>query len=302
MLRWVGHRILHGRPPDPDPSVFVRAVPTPELPRASTDALTVTWIGHSTTLIQIGSVNVLTDPIFSARASPVSFAGPARWVPPGLPLDRLPPVDLIVLSHDHYDHLDVASVRTLAASMPESEWAVPHGLEQRLRPLGVRRVAAFDWWEVRRIAGLEVGCTPAQHFSGRGFRDRNTTLWCGWSFTTSVRRVFFAGDTGYHPEFARIARRFGPFDLCLMPIGAYEPRWFMRPVHMDPEEAVHALRDVGSAHGEEVPPLVPIHWGTFKLTDEPMDEPPARVQRAWHEAGLPPERLWLLAHGETRRL
>jgi N-acyl-phosphatidylethanolamine-hydrolysing phospholipase D len=263
--------------------------------------LTGTWLGHSTVLLNLAGKLILTDPVWSGRASPVSWAGPKRWVPPPLALQDLPPLDLIVLSHNHYDHLDRAAVKWLARNRPEVPWVAPLRLGATLRRFGVRQVTELDWWEETTINGLKVTATPAQHFSSRHFFDRNATLWCGFTFESASRRVYFAGDTGLHPEFGAIGRRLGPFDLALIPVGAYEPRWFMQPVHMNPEDAISAIRDLSSDHGQHpVPRVVPIHWGTYKLTDEPMDEPPRRFAERWKEAGLPEERLWLLAHGETR--
>jgi N-acyl-phosphatidylethanolamine-hydrolysing phospholipase D len=193
----------------------------------------------------------------------------------------------------------------LAARYPDARWLAPLGLGSWLARRRVRRAHELDWWEETRLGDVAVACTPAQHFSARGPTDRNRTLWCGWSIAAPARRVFFAGDSGYHPEFAAIGDRFGPFHATLLPIGAYEPRWFMQPVHMNPEEAVQAFRDVHLSR----PPLpgkravmVAMHWGTFKLTDEPTDEPPRRVRAAWRQSGLGDEDLWVLAHGETRGL
>jgi N-acyl-phosphatidylethanolamine-hydrolysing phospholipase D len=170
---------------------------------------------------------------------------------------------------------------------------------------GARDVHELDWWDETRVGSLAIGCTPAQHFSARGFGDRNRTLWCGWSLAAPARQVFFAGDSGYHPEFMAIGERFGPFDAALLPIGAYEPRWFMRPVHMNPEEAVRAFQDLQRGRpaisGRPVV-MVGMHWGTFKLTDEPMDEPPARARSAWRAAGLESANLWLPTPGESRAL
>jgi L-ascorbate metabolism protein UlaG (beta-lactamase superfamily) len=297
LLRWGIQRRLHGVPPDPPADAFPRA--RPSWLRPGEAGLAVTWLGHAATLIQMAGRNVLADPMLGQRASPVSFAGPRRWVPPGATVAELPQVHTVVLSHNHYDHLDTGSVRALAARFPKAEWLVPLGLTRAVQRSGVVRVTECDWWEARRSGPLEITATPAQHFSSRTPSDRNRTLWCGWSLRSDAWRVFFAGDTGYHPEFKEIGRRLGPFHVQLLPIGAYEPRWFMRPVHMDPEEAVQAFLDAGGG-GRGV--LLPIHWGTFKLTDEPMDEPPRRVRSAWAAAGLPDERLWLLRHGETRRV
>ncbi len=263
------HRTTRPRPKDPDPSVFARVTPAFIAPRAPASQLTVTWVGHSSLLVQLGGLNILTDPMWSERASPVRFAGPRRWVAPGIGFDELPPLDLVLQSHNHYDHLDDRTVRRLAASHPSAVWIVPLGLAVFVQKRGGRSVVELDWWQEHEIGALRVAATPAQHFSSRGFRDRGDTLWCGFALTAaSGRRVFFAGDSGYHPDFGVIGARCGPFDIALMPIGAYEPRWFMRYVHMNPEEAVEAFRALNARV------MVPIHWGTFKLTDEAMDEPP----------------------------
>jgi len=290
--------VTRPRPRDPDPATFLRRVePTFPSPRAPADQVSATWVGHSTLLLQLGGLNILTDPMWGARASPVSFAGPRRWMPPGIALEALPPIDLVLQSHNHYDHLDDGTVRRLARAHPDAEWLVPLGLAPFMERRGVRRVSELDWWEEKQVGAVNVASTPAQHFSGRGFGDRDATLWCGWALAAARgKRLFFAGDTGFHPEFPSIAQRQGPFDLVLMPIGAYEPRWIMRSVHMNPEEAVEACRQLGA------PAMIPIHWGTFKLTDEAMDEPPRRARAAWRDAGLPEAGYRQLAHGETHTL
>jgi N-acyl-phosphatidylethanolamine-hydrolysing phospholipase D len=255
--------------------------------------------------VQIGGLNLITDPMFGARASPLAFIGPRRRTPPGLDLDALPPIDAVLLSHNHYDHLDDRSVRRLAARHPTARWFVPAGLARFLARRGIREALELDWWEETRLGSLALGCTPAQHFSGRGVTDRDRTLWCGWSIAASARQVFFAGDTGYHPDFPAIGDRFGPFHAALLPIGAYEPRWFMRAVHMNPEEAVQAFRDLYQSRppiGGRPAVMVGMHWGTFRLTDEPLEEPPVRARAAWQAAGMDPERLWLLAPGESRTI
>jgi len=300
LLKWLlVHRTTRPRPKDPDPSVFTRVRPAFVAPHASAAQLTVTWVGHASLLIQLGGLNVLTDPMWSERASPASFAGPRRWVPPGIAFDALPPLDVVLQSHNHYDHLDDRTVRGLARAHPQARWLLPLGLGSFVRKRGVRPDAAVerDWWQDHAVGSLRIGCTPAQHFSSRGFGDRGDTLWCGWTLTVDGgHRVFFAGDTGYHPEFAAIGEHYGPFDVALLPIGAYEPRWFMRYVHMNPEEAVDAFRVLNARA------MVPIHWGTFKLTDEAMDEPPLRARAAWLAAGLPSDAYRQLAHGETLTL
>jgi N-acyl-phosphatidylethanolamine-hydrolysing phospholipase D len=266
--------------------------------------LAVTWMGHSSAVLEIGGRRILTDPVWSERASPVSFAGPRRWVPPPLPLDRLPAPDLVLLSHNHYDHMDRPTVRWLARRWPSLPWVAPLGVGRALRRWGVRRVTELDWWDETEIDGIRVAATPAQHFSGRTFWDRNATLWCGFAVAVGEYRAYYAGDTAYHPDFRAIAERYGPFDLSLLPIGAYAPRWFMRSVHMDAEEAVQAFGELDAAHPDSHRRrvMVPVHWGTFKLTDEPMDEPPRRARETWDRLGLPAEDLWLLDHGETRTL
>jgi N-acyl-phosphatidylethanolamine-hydrolysing phospholipase D len=300
LLRWNLDRLVHGVPPDPDPAVF--AVVEPRLPASlAVRDLAITWIGHAAALVQMAGRNVLTDPMFGDRASPLRSVGPQRWVRPGLPLGKLPPVHSVLLSHNHYDHLDAASVRALGRRFPDAAWHVPLGLAATVRELGVASVRELDWWEAADDGPLRIVAAPAQHFSARTPFDRNRTLWCSWAIAGAGRRVFFAGDTGYHPAFGEIGRRLGPFDAALLPVGAYAPRWFMRAVHMDPEEAVRAFADLGDG-GAGGGVLVPIHWGTFKLTDEPMDEPPRRTREAWARSGRPTDRLWLLRHGETRVL
>ncbi|MGH9262078.1 MAG: MBL fold metallo-hydrolase, partial [Acidimicrobiales bacterium] len=300
LVKWlVIDRLMKPLPVDPDPTVFPRVRSAHAMPRAPDAALVITWIGHSTFLIQVGGLNLLTDPIWSERASPVPFAGPLRWVPPAIPIEALPPIDVVLVSHNHYDHLDRPTVRRLAARDSEATWVAPLGLAAFLRRRGARRVHELDWWDEVAVGPVTLACTPARHFSSRHVADRNRTLWCGWAMAAAARRVYFAGDTAYHPDFTAIGRRLGPFEALLLPIGAYEPRWFMRSVHMMPEEAVQAFRDVQQGRPAA---LVPMHWGTFKLTDEAMDEPPARVQAAWDAAGPPAGRLWVPSHGETRQL
>lgn len=279
------------------------------MPRAERSYRSVTWVGHSTVLLQLGRLNVLTDPVWSDRASPLGWIGPRRLMTPGVDFDALPPIDVVLLSHNHYDHLDATTVRRIAARFPDAAWLCPMGLGQLLQTLGVRLVVERDWWQsvdtlslsAALPAAFSATCAPAQHFSARGLRDRNETLWCSWAIVADDVCVYFGGDTGLHPEFATIGSRLGPFDLVMLPIGAYEPRWFMRAVHCNPEDAIAAYR--GLALGAAVaPPCLALHWGTFRLTDEPVEEPPARFAQRWREAGLPDATNWTLAHGETRQL
>ena len=302
-----------GTAPRPGPTrealrrAFPNVAPAFATPRAHADTLTATWVGHSTFLLQVGGLNVLTDPVWSERASPVSFAGPRRWTAPGVALDALPPIDVVLVSHDHYDHLDERTVRALVRAHPMARWVAPLGVGGWLARRGARSVVERDWWEEVDVApGARATCVPAQHFSGRKAGRRNDTLWCGWTLRVGSHVVYYAGDTGYFPEIGEVAHRAGgPFDLVLMPVGAYDPRWFMRPVHNDPEDAVRAYRDVvagTSARADRPTVMAAMHWGTFKLTDEPMDEPPERTRAAWAEAGLAEELLWVPGFGETRRI
>lgn len=301
LLKWRWDRIRHPLPRDNGAHTLRRVLPAIRSPRAGAGEIVVTWVGHSTLLVQLGTLNILTDPIWSDRASPWRAIGPRRLVEPGVAIDALPPIDVVLLSHNHYDHLDAWTVRTLASTHTEARWIVPLRLGKLVSSLGASAVEELDWWEERQLGDATIGCTPARHFSARTPLDRNRTLWCGYTVATGGRRFYYAGDTGVHPEFARIGERFGPFDVSALPIGAYEPRWFMRPVHIDPDEAVTAFRALHAHHGSESDAvMVGLHWGTFRLTDEPVLDPPQRTREAWSRAGLSEEHLWILAHGETR--
>ena len=300
-LKWsLVERRRNPRRPDPDPSVFTTVAPAYIVPRGAPDLFTITWIGHTSFLIQIAGLNVLTDPVWSARASPVQFAGPRRWVPAAVDFDRLPPIDAVILSHDHYDHLDSSTVSRLAERYPAAVWYVPLGVGDFLRRRGARDVIERDWWEECVLGALRLTCLPAQHFSGRTLGNRNSTLWCGWALRTDGHSLFFAGDTALHPEYRSIAARCGPFDVAILPIGAYDPRWFMGSVHMSPEDCLDAVGQLEAGQNGQRLVMTAAHWGTFKLTDEPMDEPPARMREGWRAAGRDRKDLWIMQHGETR--
>src|SRR5437764_3247059 len=302
-LKWsLIERRRNPRRPDPDPASFVRTDPAFTIPRGDPEQLTITWVGHTSFLIQIAGLNVLTDPIWSDRASPVQFGGPKRWVPPGADFDRLPPIDVVVLSHDHYDHLDSATVSRLASRYPAAVWNAPLGVGAFLKQRGARDINERDWWEQSSVATLRLTCVPAQHFSGRTLGKRNRTLWSGWTLRSRNHSVFFGGDTALHPEFGTIAERCGPFHVAILPIGAYEPRWFMGSVHMNPEDCLKAMSQLFSRQNGRRLVMAASHWGTFKLTDEPMDEPPARMRELWQTAGLDTRDLWIMRHGETRTI
>lgn len=300
VLRWQWERMRSRLPPNPDPSQLPRAESNVARPHAPPGEIRITWIGHASFLVQMGGRNVLLDPHFGPRASPFRFLGPKRFTPPGLSLDALPPIDAVLLSHDHYDHLDEGSVRGLHGRFGDRIRCIaPLGHAAWLRARGIHNVADVDWWDEEVLAGqggaLTVTCAPAQHWTRRGLREYNDRLWASFALRTAEgRRVYFGGDSGYFGGYAEIGARLGPFDAVLMPIGAYDPRWFMAPAHMNPEEAVRAHREMGGRGA-----FIPMHWGTFRLTDEDPLEPPVRLRQAWEDAGLPAADLRVLHHGET---
>lgn len=300
VLRWQMERMRTKLPPNPPASALPLVPSDVARPHADAAEVRITWIGHASFLLQIGGRNVLLDPHFGPRASPFRFIGPRRFVPPGLALDALPPIDAVLLSHDHYDHLDQWSVRQLHRRFGDSlRWIAPLGHAAWLGAHGIRNVADVDWWDAVDLAGdggaLTVTCAPAQHWTRRKLREFNDRLWGSFALRTAAgRSVYFGGDSGYFRGYGEIGELLGPFDAVLMPIGAYDPRWFMAPAHMNPEEAVRAYHDLGSRGA-----FVPMHWGTFRLTDEDPLEPPVRIRAAWADAGLPPDDLHILRHGET---
>jgi len=276
----------------------------PAFPRHDTDhallenphgKTTVTWIGHATLFLSIGGETFITDPHFSERASPFQWAGPRRVVPPGVALDDLPPIDFVLISHDHYDSLDTESITRIARRPggDKTVYLVPLGLKKWFTEQGIDRVFELDWWDEYQRDEYHITAVPLQHWSKRSIFSQNHSLWAGWVIKTDTFRFFFCGDTGYCPHFREIGERLGPFDLSAIPIGAYEPRWFMKNHHVNPDEAVQIHKDVRSRLS------IAIHWGTFILTDEPLDEPPRLLSEALAVSGLPPESFITLTHGET---
>ena len=301
VLRWTYERRTQSHARTPARGSFPTATSSIAHPRASGSEFTATWVGHSTVLLQIGGLNVLTDPMFSQRAFPVQWMGPRRVMDPALSIDALPPLDVVLLTHSHYDHLDKLVVKRLAQAHRRATWIVPLGLSAYLHGWGVRNSVELDWWQNTEIESLRITATPARHFSARRLGDRNKSLWCGYAVEIQGKRAYFAGDTAYHPEFSRIGLTCGPFDLVMIPIGAYDPRWFMHVVHVNPEEAVQVYQDLVAPHAKEpLPLMLGVHWGTFRLTDEPMDEPPRRTVARWRELDLDENRLWIARFGETR--
>lgn len=252
---------------------------------------TVTWVGHSTLLVTLNGVTFLTDPTWSATASPLAL-GPSRFVGPPLSLEDLPHIDFVVVSHNHYDHMDLKTLKTL-----ESRGArifVPLANAYLLEGLGAERVTEMDWWDQIDLEGVRLHCVPAKHWSRRGLFDRNRSLWSGWVVESKGRRFYFAGDTGSFDGFRLIRDRIGAPDLAAIPIGAYEPKELMSASHLNPEEAVDALEELDAVQS------VAVHFGTFDLSDEPIDDPPRRFRAASQQAGRGAQRDWVLDIGETR--
>jgi N-acyl-phosphatidylethanolamine-hydrolysing phospholipase D len=285
-LSFFGRRIRVTLAPRPGASPWV-----PYDSAAIVRSPSLTWIGHSTFLVRMDGVTFLTDPMFSERASPFTFAGPRRLVPPGVPLDALPAVDFVLLSHDHYDHADLESVKALAKR--GVTFVVPMGLGEWIRRAGGDAIE-LDWWQAVELHGVRIQSVPAQHFSGRALMDGGRRLWSGWVVSGPTRRFYHAGDTGYSPDFETIGGRLGPIDLATVPIGAYRPAALMHFVHTTPEEALRIGLDVRARR------MVAMHFGMFDLADEPLDEPPRRFRTEAERLGVGPDRAWILKVGETR--
>ncbi|HEX7337416.1 MAG TPA: MBL fold metallo-hydrolase, partial [Gemmatimonadales bacterium] len=249
-------------------------------PAPARGEVVVTFIGHSSFLLQAAAANVLIDPVYYKRASPVPLAGPRRVRAPGVRFDDLPPVSLVLLSHNHYDHCDLGTLRRIDRRF-HPRFVTPLGNGRLLRSAGIRRIEELDWWQSTAPDPLQITVTPAQHFSARGPFDRNRALWGGFLVEIDGQRILHAGDSGYAPHFREIGSRLGPIDLALVPIGAYEPRWFMKDIHMNPAEAVRVHLDLAARRS------IAMHFGTFQLTPEGIDEPVRELERALRERGMP---------------
>ncbi len=307
VLQWRWEALRKSLPPPAKTATPQRAADIPFI-HANAKAGTsmepaVTWIGHSTALAQMGGLNILTDPIFSERASPVQWFGPKRAQPPGLTPAQLPRIDAVLISHNHYDHCDVASLLTLNKQVGGPPvYIVPLGMKAWFKKIGIDNVVELDWWQSHTVAGIDFVFTPSQHWSGRSLTDRLETLWGGFAVFAPDFHLFFAGDTGYSKDFADITKHFsdrqqqGGFDIALIPVGAYEPRWFMREQHVNPDEAVQIHRDLRARQS------IGVHWGTFTLTDESLDQPSQDLAAALGKAGLAKDDFVVLAVGETRKL
>lgn len=288
LLRWIFNR-------DARPwRKFIPLEPAPAPPERVADGkLRVTFVNHSTVLIQMDGINIITDPVWSHRVSPVSFSGPVRHRPPGIRFEDLPPIDVVLLSHNHYDHLDAPTMkRIVAAHSPRIFTAL--GNAAYLDTLGAKGAHDMDWWDTADMpGGLRLTCVPAKHFSGRGTGDRDRTLWCGFVVEGPSGTIYFAGDTGVTKYFEEIAARFPRPRLALLPIGAYRPRWFMSRVHMGPDDAVHYHKLLDPAMS------MAIHFGTFALADDGDEEPVELMNETLDTLGIPREKFRALANGES---
>jgi L-ascorbate metabolism protein UlaG (beta-lactamase superfamily) len=287
LFRWIKNR-----KPGPWPA-WIPSTPGPPPPtQVNGSSLRVTFINHATVLLQTAGCNLLTDPIWSHRASPVPFSGPPRHRDPGLRFEDLPPIHALLISHNHYDHFDAPTLRSLW-HRDQPVVFCPLGVAKALRRIGFREIYENDWGQSQPLGPFQVHCVPAQHFAARTPFDRNRTLWAGWVLEGAPGNIYFAGDTGFGNFFEGIRRTFAPLRLALLPIGAYEPEWFMGPVHMTPAQAVEARRILDAATA------IGIHYGTFALADDGCDDPRQSLLRALQ--GAPDgEQFWLLPEGEGR--
>ena len=275
---------------------YVDAPPGPPPPhRVARGEMRVTFVNHATALIQMDGLNVLTDPHWSERASPVQFAGPRRHRPPGIRFEDLPPIDAVLISHNHYDHLDVPTLRRLRRAFPAARIFTGLGVGLLLEKEHIEGAVELDWWQSVPLNGeVTLTAARAQHFSNRGLGDQNATLWTGYALRGPSGLAYFAGDTGYGPHFQELRERLGSPRLALLPIGAFRPEWFMGFVHLSPAEAVRAAQELGAGTS------VGIHFGTFRLADDGQEEPPEELRRALEAAGASAPRFWVLGFGEGR--
>jgi L-ascorbate metabolism protein UlaG (beta-lactamase superfamily) len=293
VLRW-----LANRKPGPWRKWIDEPPGAPPPERVTGGKIRATFVGHSTVLIQMDGMNILTDPIWSMRASPFSWIGPRRHRAPGIRFEDLPSIDIVLQSHDHYDHLDIPTVKRIASRW-HPKFVVPLGVRARFarkRITSPEQISELDWWQTADMGNnMKITSVPARHFSGRSLRDRNKTLWCGYVVQSPSGAVYFAGDSGYGSHFQEIKRRFPEIRLAFLPIGAYIPQWFMGPVHVSPADAVRAHAELGTATS------IGIHFGTFRLADDGEDEPVNELRRAL-DARKPLNPFFTLASGEGRDL
>ncbi|MGK3142028.1 MBL fold metallo-hydrolase [Pantoea sp. C2G6] len=296
LKRWREERKAQGlpRPPQQGYDAFADQWWQPADLRGDDDR--IWWLGHAAVLLRIKQQYLLIDPALSSRASPLPFAGPRRKTPSPLNLADLPRLDAVLVSHNHYDHLDRASVKVIVRHFPQATFIVPLGLAAWCRRQGVKQVHQPDWWQSLSLGDITIDAVPARHWSMRTLRDRNRSLWCGWVVRCGSLRFWFSGDSGYSARLLEIPERLGPFNLAALPIGAYAPKWFMAAQHMDPDQAVSLWQAAGR------PLTLPIHWGVFELADESLDAPPAELADALRRANEPDGGFSPWRIGESRPL
>lgn len=256
----------------------------------------VWFLGHACIMLRLQQQVMLIDPALSPRASPLRFYGPKRHTPAPLAIAQLPRLDYVLISHNHYDHLDAPTIRQILRRFPDVRFVVPLGLEPWFTRQGARHVVQLDWWQQATFGDIQVHAVPARHWSMRTLKDRNRSLWCGWTVHSERLRFWFSGDSGYSDNLLEIPRRLGPFNLAALPIGAWAPEWFMQSQHMNPTQAVALHRAAGC------PLTIPIHWGVFELADESLDAPPAVLSQAMQAAQLDERRFSAWRIGESRAL
>jgi len=288
LWRWRVADTLAGRRVRDDDPGYVTPVRAPDLAAIASAAPSLTWIGHATFVLRLGGKLIATDPVWSERMAVVK-----RLAPVGVPLQQLPQFDIVTVSHNHYDHLDAPTIARLGAG---PLYLTPLGNGRWLRKAGATNVVELDWWQAHTVGDVEITLVPARHWSMRAPWNRNDALWGGFVYRSRDGVAYHSGDTALFDGFSEIGRRAGPIDWAMLPIGAYEPRWFMEPQHMNPQDAAEAFVRLGARA------LCAMHWGTFKLTDEPVGEPPRRIRDVFAERALDERALWLFDVGETRAL
>ena len=276
-------KYMRERKPEPyrfNYETFVRTEAIPE--RLPKDDIKITFVNHSTFLIQYAGINILTDPIWSFRCSPFQFAGPNRMRPPGVKFEDLPPIDLVLLSHNHYDHFDTNTNKDLI-KRDKPHFVVPLGMKKSVNKLGAKQVDQIDWHEKLTFKNISITSAPANHFTSRGLFDRDTTLWCGYILQFGNHKLYFVGDTGYGPNFKEVGEQYGPMDISLIPIGAYKPEWFMGPIHISPKQAIDVHHDIKSKQS------IAMHFGTFPLADDGQGTAEKELIKAMEASNLDPE-------------
>lgn len=298
---WLFKKGLRGDRKKPAPNSAI----DPQVFKEKIKNYRIFWLGHATVLIQYNGINIITDPVFSDRVSPVSFAGPERLFENVIDITLLPRIDFVVISHSHYDHLDRNSIEKLAA-IHGPVFLTPRRVGDIISEWGISRVIDLDWWQYITLKDVTFTCTPAKHFSARGAFDRNQTLWASWYIRRNIKSisgklsnasekssVYFAGDTAYSSHFSKIKEGLGPPAVALLPIGAYEPNWFMSPVHINPAQALQAYKDL------EAKKFFAIHWGTFDLADEEPDQPPEDLKKAMEQSGAGAGEIYIPEAGSS---